>query len=317
MPDSPGTIQFGADRGDSRLRLDQVIVRRVTDVSRLTRTTAQRWITAGVVSVNGHVANRPSTRVREGAVIAIDLPASAVLRERPRPEVLPLSVLFEDDSLLVVDKAAGTIVHPSYKRRAGTLLNAVLWRLRNRPHVRPGILTRLDRDTSGLVVIALSPDVHTALQRASANGHIRKQYLAIVRGTPPLSGRITLPLARDPDDRRRVIAREGGMPSETRFERLATGALPDIGAVSLIQCELVTGRTHQIRVHLSASGWSVAGDTVYGDRRDAAVLPRQALHAWRVTLRHPVSGTPLHIEAAVPEDIAATLRAAGLLTPNS
>src|SRR5688500_2075572 len=163
MPDPPGTIQFDADRGDTRLRLDQVLVRRVTGVSRLTRSTAQRWIASGAVRVDGQVASRASARVREGAAVAVALPSSAVLRARPGAEPLELTVLYEDSSILVIDKPAGLVVHPSYKRLSGTLLNGVLWRVRARTDHGPGILTRLDKDTSGVVVVALGPDVHATL----------------------------------------------------------------------------------------------------------------------------------------------------------
>jgi 23S rRNA pseudouridine1911/1915/1917 synthase len=322
MPDPPGTIQFDADRGDTRLRLDQVLVRRVTDVWRLTRTTAQRWIAAGAVRVDGQVASRASARVREGAAIAVALPASAVLRARPAAEPLELSVLYEDSSILVIDKPPGLVVHPSYKRLSGTLLNGVLWRLRGRTSQQPGILTRLDKDTSGLVVVALTPDVHAALQRDAGAGRISKLYLALVHGIPrPESGRIALPLGRDPLDRRRVVVTPGGAPSETRYELIATGSLTADGrAASLVRCELVTGRTHQIRVHMQASGWPVVGDTVYRGEAGtadppAAALARQALHAWRIALPHPVTREPLHFEAPLPDDMRTFASSAGIGSP--
>ncbi len=297
-PIPTGTIQFEADRGDARMRLDQVIVRRVTSVSRLTRSAAQRWIEAGAVQVDGRVMSRPSSRVREGAAISLLLPDTAVPRARPEAEDRALSVLFEDDHLLVLDKPPGMVVHPSYKQLSGTLLNAVLWRVRARTGVRPGILTRLDKDTSGLVVIALSPDVHATMQRNATAGGILKEYLAIVQGTPsPPAGRIQLPLARDPLDRRRVVVAEGGAGSETGYAvmtALASGR-------SVVRCELVTGRTHQIRVHLSARGWPIVGDPLYGVADP--VMARQALHAWRITLPHPITGAELRVEAPLPADM--------------
>lgn len=218
-------------------------------------------------------------------------------RERPRPEEGPLTVLYEDDWLLIVDKPAGTVVHPTYKHPSGTLLNAVLWRCRDRPGVQPGILTRLDKDTSGLVVIAMTPAVHAALQRDGSAGMVIKEYFALVRGTPePRAGRIALPLARDTGDRRRVVVADGGAPSETLYEVLASGR-----GVSAVCCRLVTGRTHQIRVHLAARGWPLLGDRVYGSADPR--LPRQALHAWRVRLPHPASGRLVLVQAAVPLDM--------------
>ena len=303
MPEPGGTIQFVADRGDARLRLDQVLVRRVREVSRMSRTVAQEWIDAGAVTIDGEAAARPSVRVREGAAIAVALPPATALRARPEPEEAALDILYEDAHLIAVNKPPGIVVHPSYKQTAGTLLNAVLWHVRGRADAQPGILTRLDKDTSGLVVLALDARVHAAMQRDAAGGRVRKEYLAIVRGTPrPPGGRITLALAHDPNDRRRIIASPGGMPSETIYEVLS----PEIVGhthLSLVRCELVTGRTHQIRVHLASSGWPILGDRVYGEPDDR--IARQALHAWRISLPHPVTREGLTIEAPVPADMQA------------
>jgi 23S rRNA pseudouridine1911/1915/1917 synthase len=200
------------------------------------------------------------------------------------------------------------VVHPSYKQAAGTLLNAVLWRIRDRPGMRPGILTRLDKDTSGLVIVALTPQVHAALQRDGAAGAVRKEYLAIVCGTPrPAAGVIREPLARDPHDRRRVVVMAGGADSETRYERLRTSDPPGL---SLVRCELVTGRTHQIRVHLAARGWPILGDRVYGAPSEA--IARQALHAWRASFPHPVTRQIISLEAPVPDDMRRVMDSRGL-----
>ena len=294
MPVGRRTIQFTADRGDARLRLDQVLVRRVTDVTRMSRSRAQDWIESGAVLVDGAVAARPSTRVREGALVELALPDNAELRTRPQPESGVLDVLHEDEHLLALNKPAGVVVHPSYKNVSGTLINAVLWRLRDRGDVRPGIVTRLDRDTSGVLLVSLTPGVHARLQRAA----IRKEYLAVVAGVPdPRSGTIELPLDRDPGDRRRMIVTADGLPSTTHYELLSTAS-----GVSVVRCELGTGRTHQIRVHLTARGWPLLGDATYGvaDAR----LTRQALHAWRVTFDHPLTSAPLQITAPAPPDVA-------------
>ena len=217
-------------------------------------------------------------------------------RRRPEPEELDLAVLYEDDSLIVIDKPPGMVVHPTYRNTSGTLLNGLLWRLRGREAVLPSIITRLDKHTSGLVLVALTPDVHARVQREAEAGRVRKEYLAIVRGTPhPRSGTIALPLARSPEDRRLVIVTLAGQASETRYEVLASAR-----DHSLVRCELVTGRTHQIRVHFAAVGHPIVGDPTYGQPHDA--LPRQALHAWRLTLAHPVSGAPLQVEAPIPAD---------------
>lgn len=223
-------------------------------------------------------------------------------RRRPLPEEGPLTILYEDEWVILLDKPPGVVVHPTYKNWSGTLLNSVLWRVRDRADAQPGILTRLDKDTSGIVVMALTPDVHAAMQRDAAAGRVRKEYVAVVQGSPePASGTIVLPLGRDIADRRRVVVRPDGALSETRYEvkeRLRHGR-------SLLRCELVTGRTHQIRVHLAARGWPIVGDALYGQRDET--IARQALHAWRVTLPHPITRQPLESEAPVPHDMCSLI----------
>jgi 23S rRNA pseudouridine1911/1915/1917 synthase len=223
-------------------------------------------------------------------------------RRRPLPEEGPLSIIFEDESIIVLDKPPGIVVHPTYKNWSGTLLNSVLWRVRDRPDAQPGILTRLDKDTSGLVVMALSPELHAAMQRDQTAGRVRKEYLAVVQGMPaPASGSISLRLGRDLADRRRVVVTDAGAASETRY---AVMARLD-GNASLVRCELVTGRTHQIRVHLSSRGWPILGDALYGVTY--ATMTRQALHAWRVRLPHPITRQPIDLEAPVPSDMRALI----------
>jgi 23S rRNA pseudouridine1911/1915/1917 synthase len=224
-------------------------------------------------------------------------------RRRPLPEDGPLSIVFEDEWIIVLDKPPGVVVHPTYKNWTGTLLNSVLWRLRHRVDAQPGILTRLDKDTSGLVIVALTPDVHAAMQRDQTASRVRKEYLAVVHGLPqPPAGTIAAPLGRDLADRRRVVVTDTGAPSETRYEVLE----PLDSGRSLVRCELITGRTHQIRVHLASRGWPIIGDSLYGS--PDAMIARQALHAWRVTLPHPITRQPLELEAPIPADMRAAIR---------
>jgi 23S rRNA pseudouridine1911/1915/1917 synthase len=218
-------------------------------------------------------------------------------RRRPQPEEGPIDIIYEDDWMLVANKPAGVVVHPTYKNTSGTLLNAVLWRVRERPGLQPGILTRLDKDTSGLVVIALTPEVHATMQKDAAAGRTSKHYLAVVVGAPePEQGAIVLPLARDAADRRRVVVAAEGARCETRYEVLSSSE-----RCSLVRCELVTGRTHQIRVHMAARGWPVVGDRVYGEPDER--IARQALHAWRVSWPHPITRQQLEFEAPIPADM--------------
>jgi 23S rRNA pseudouridine1911/1915/1917 synthase len=293
MPEPLRRIHFVADRGDARLRLDQVLVRRVVDVARMSRSQAQDWIETGLVLVDGSPAARSAARVREGAAIEISLPDSAEPRMRPGAEDRALDVLYEDEHLAAINKPPGLVVHPSYKNASGTLLNAVLGRFAERPGLRPGIVTRLDKDTSGVLLVALTPGIHARFQH---NG-LEKHYLAIVAGTPtPRSGTIDLPLGRDAHDRRRMTPVEDGLPSTTRYEVVSTN-----GGLSLVRCELVTGRTHQIRVHLASRGWPIVGDASYGAADDR--IARPALHSWRVQLRHPATGAELDITAPMPADM--------------
>ena len=218
-------------------------------------------------------------------------------RPPPEPEALAISILYEDDSLIAIDKIPGMVVHPTYRNWSGTVLNGLLWHIRGRAGILPSIITRLDKDTSGVVLIALTPEIHAQVQRDAAAGDVRKEYLAVVRGTPvPPRGEIVLPLARSAEDRRRVVVTPAGQHSHTRYEVLASS-----NGHSLVRCELLTGRTHQIRVHLAAQGWPIAGDCVYGE--PDTTIGRQALHAWRVALTHPLTKKPLEIEAAVPSDL--------------
>jgi 23S rRNA pseudouridine1911/1915/1917 synthase len=222
-------------------------------------------------------------------------------RQRPQPEPVELRVLYEDDSLIALDKPAGMVVHPTYRNTSGTLLNGVLWRYRDRPEVQPGILTRLDKDTSGLVIVALGAALHAQMQRE----RMRKEYLAVVARQPdPPAGAIILPLARSPEDRRRVIVADTGQACETRYEAARGFRLQAEGAV--VKCELITGRTHQIRVHLAAIGSPIVGDAVYGEASER--IARQALHAWRVTFAHPSTRERLTIEAPLPDDIRCLMR---------
>jgi len=222
---------------------------------------------------------------------------SAPERRRPEAEEIEIGVIYEDEWLIAIDKPPGMVVHPTYKNWSGTLLNALLWRVRGRAGVVPSIITRLDKQTSGLVLVALSPVIHAQVQRDGASGLVKKEYVAIVDGLPsPTSGTIALPLARSPEDRRRVVVTDSGQPCETRYEVLST-----TGTQSILRCELITGRTHQIRVHLSSCGWPIAGDAVYG--APSVRFARQALHAWRLGLPHPVTREPLHLAAPLPADL--------------
>lgn len=298
------------DRGDHGVRVDRVLLRHLRDERSVSRNRIQKWIEAGEVLVNGAPPPRAAWRVQAGDDLQVrieQLPA----RTRPSAQAMDLAVLYEDDDLLAINKPAGLVVHPSYKNTEGTLINGVLERAKTWPEgSRPSLLGRLDKFTSGVVIVAKRPAVHAALQRAMDARRIDKDYAAIVWGKPsPMRGTIDLALDRDPWDRRRItVTDRGGQPSVTKFERVATTT-----SHSLVRCRLITGRTHQIRVHLSARHWPIVGDAVYGLKKKAGVVtpvdevalafPRQALHAWRLTLRQPTTNAALEITAPLPDDM--------------
>ena len=301
------------DRGDAGVRIDRVLLRHLRNEKGVSRNRIQKWIDDGGVLINGRSAARASWRVQAGDDLRVRVSAIAV-RARPKPEAIPIEVLYEDDDLLAVNKPAGIVVHPSFRNTTGTLMNGLLARAQSwPPGCSPALLGRLDKLTSGLVLVTKRPAIHAQLQRAMASNRVDKDYFAIVHGKPPLKGTINLALDRDPWDRRRVtVTDRGGQPSVTKYERLATAA-----GYSAVRCRLITGRTHQIRVHLAAKGWPIVGDATYGSIRlkpdsTDCPFPRQALHAWKMSLRHPRTTELLSLEAPLPDDMRALARDLGL-----
>src|SRR5262245_12107444 len=245
-----------------------------------------------------------------------------------------MDVLYEDECLLAVDKPAGIVVHPTYKNKTGTLLDILLADAdRWTDLARPSIVGRLDKLTSGIVVVAKSAAMHRALQHVMAASSSEKDYLAVVYGrVKDAVGTIDLPLRHHAGDRRMMVvtsdsegaesAGDTGSRSVTQFERLAAVDAPQAG-LSLLRCRLVTGRRHQIRVHLAAHGWPIVGDPQYGEPRWSEIdnpalaatlqaFPRQALHAWRVAFMHPITRERVTVEALVPPDLADLLDATGV-----
>jgi 23S rRNA pseudouridine1911/1915/1917 synthase len=293
-----------ADRGDAGVRLDLMLRRHLAGTGAATRTQVQQWIADGRVRINDRVVQRVSARTMAGDVVAVALPADAVPLVMA-PEALPIDIVHEDDVMVIVNKPAGLVVHPTYGHQTATLMNGLLWRARQWPDgSMPSIVGRLDKQTSGLVVVAKSPAVHAALQAIMASHASRKEYLAIVFGRLPGEPIvIDLKLARDPDDRRRVVSSPArGVPARTEVSRLDEREL-DGQWVSAVRCRLFTGRMHQIRVHLAASGWPIAGDAKYG--RPLPGLTRQALHAWQISFAHPATGAIVAAAAPLHDDLRA------------
>jgi 23S rRNA pseudouridine1911/1915/1917 synthase len=296
-------------------RLDRAVA---SSLPALSRSRVQGLLEAGRVLVDGR-PGRAAQRLKGGESLEVSIPPPE--RALPEPEDLPLAVLHEDRDLLVLDKPAGVVVHPAAGHARGTLVNALLHHVSGLSGVggvlRPGIVHRLDKDTSGCLVVAKNDAALRALQRAFQERTVEKTYLALVHGYPASSGRLDTLHARHPRDRKRFTGRsKTGKPAVTtwRVRTVLHGA-------TLLEVGLETGRTHQIRVHFSELGHPLLGDTLYGgtrkgDPRVRAVqtrLGRQALHAWKLVFPHPRSQKPVRCEAPIPPDLAEALEAlAGL-----
>ena len=291
------------------MRLDRRILELHPDFS---RSRIEGLIKAGFVSVNGAPAAKAGMNVVEGDDILVEIPPP--VPAEPEPEDIPLDIVFEDADIVVVNKPPGLVVHPAPGHFTGTLVNALLHHCPELAALgggsRPGIVHRLDQDTSGLIVVAKTPQAMAGLAKAFASrSGIEKTYLAICHGRPPmLSGRIENLIGRHPVDRKRMaIVERNGKPAITNWRVLPN--LPNLPNLSIMECRIETGRTHQIRVHMASIGCPVVGDKTYGKpARDKLLNPpptRQLLHAWRLKLLHPTTREQLSLEAPVPGDFPA------------
>ncbi|MFI4940027.1 MAG: RluA family pseudouridine synthase [Burkholderiales bacterium] len=293
-------------------RLDKVLSKLVPQYS---RSRIQQWIEAGYVTVDGQPARSKMTVLGDEDVAI--WPQAAPEDQAFKPEPIPLSIVYEDATIIIIDKPDGLVVHPGAGNWSGTLLNALLQHFPAIAGVpRAGIVHRLDKDTSGLMVVAKTLVAQTDLVRQLQARSVKREYLALVWGTPRIAGKIDASMGRHPKDRIKMAVTENAAakPAVTHYERLATGLL-DGRPVSLVRCQLETGRTHQIRVHMHSIGFPLVGDAMYGKQHLASVFPRQALHAYRLGLIHPASGKAMEWEAAVPEDFAGLLARAGVVIP--
>jgi 23S rRNA pseudouridine1911/1915/1917 synthase len=277
------------------------------DLSGLSRSRIQHLITEGRVTADGNPV-KANTVVLAGAVLVVDVPP--VVSAGIEPEAIPLDVVYEDDEVLVVDKPTGLVVHPSPGHWSGTLVNALLARDTAYGGIagveRPGIVHRLDRDTSGLLIVAKTDAAQASIMAQLKARRVKKTYLALVLGGVQAAvGRIEAPVGRDPKNRMRMAVDPDGRPSVTGYrvrERFA--------GWTLLEVDLVNGRTHQIRVHLAALGHPVAGDPVYGtgtSRRGPEGLERLFLHAWRLVFASPATGDLVRLEARLPAALEAAL----------
>lgn len=304
MSDLP-SFHVGADAVDERV--DRFLAREL----KKPRHQIQKWIAEGRVRINAQPA-KASTPLRNDDVVTCDPPVEPA-DPGIEAEQGELDILYEDADLAVLDKPAGLAVHPGAGRRHGTLAHFLLHRYPQIAGVggpgRPGIVHRLDLDTTGVLVVALSDRGYQAVSRAFAERQVEKIYVALVYGAPKTAhGTIDLPLGRHPTDRKKMAVRQGGRPAMTHYRTLQTAL-----GISCLRLDIETGRTHQIRVHLKAIDHPLIGDPVYGEARwrgqpprQRAVLdhfPRPALHAWRIALRHPLDARALHFEAPIPVDL--------------
>jgi len=294
--------------GAAPRRADRV----AADLSGLSRSHVQRLISEGRLTADGRPI-KANAIVPAGAILELALPPPVEPGIEPRPDI-EVSVVYEDDDLLIVDKPSGLVVHPAPGHASGTLVNALVGRGEPLSAAgiagvrRPGIVHRLDRDTSGLLMVARTDAAQAALQGQLKARRIKKTYLALVAGAVAAgAGRIEAPIGRDPGHRTRMAIVAGGRPATTNYR-----VRERFDGWTLLELDLVTGRTHQLRVHLAGIGHPVAGDPVYGTgpaRRGPDGLERLFLHAWRLDLTGPTSGRLIRAEAPLPPELAGVLEA--------
>jgi 23S rRNA pseudouridine1911/1915/1917 synthase len=316
-PPAIGCIRILAPPEAAGQRTDRFLA---ASIGSLSRTRVKALILAGYACRDEVPLSDPAEPVRAAACYTLTPPPAAPAR--PVPQSIPLAILYEDESLIVLDKPAGLVVHPAPGNPDGTLVNAVLAHAGGSLGgiggvLRPGIVHRLDKDTSGVMVVAKTEAAETALAAAFSGRTVERAYLALCWGVPtPTSGQLSGAIGRDPRERKRMTVRAGGKPSLTHYRVVRSW----LGALALLECRLGTGRTHQIRVHLAHAGHPLVGDPVYLRRIPAAArslpealrrgcldFPRQALHAARLGFRHPVDGRQRAFETGPPPDFAALL----------
>jgi 23S rRNA pseudouridine1911/1915/1917 synthase len=309
VAEADGPITLALSESDCGMRLDKVLSHYLPHFS---RSRLQQWIEEGHVTVDGKTARAKSTMFGDEQVLV--QPQAAADAHAYEPEAMALDIVHEDQAIMVINKPAGLVVHPGAGNWSGTLQNGLLHYYPPIADVpRAGIVHRLDKDTSGLMVVAKTMQAQTDLVRQLQARTVHRVYLALVWGTPNVGGKVDAAIGRHPRERIKMSVQNNltAKPAVTHFRRLATGLLEG-KLVSLLQCELETGRTHQIRVHMQSLGFALVGDALYGKPHLVPVFKRQALHAFRLGLVHPVSRKDCEWQAALPEDMAALLARAGI-----
>ncbi len=318
-PIKQGALTLTVTQGGARL--DKWLSEHIAELS---RSRIQALLAAGQVKQSGRTIDDASYRVKPGDTFYITIPA--VVDAAPEPEAIPLNIVYEDAELIVIDKPAGLVVHPAAGNWQGTLVHALLSHCGDTLSGiggvrRPGIVHRLDKQTSGLLVAAKNDRAHAGLAGQFAAHTVLRSYLAFVWGAPrPASGRILTRIGRSPSNRQKMAVRPtGGREAITNYETLQGFGDPQKPIISLVRCRLETGRTHQIRVHMTHIGHAIVGDPVYGGGRSRARglpesaqlaianLNRQALHAASLGFEHPLAGISVSFDSALPEDMAILL----------
>lgn len=282
----------------SGMRLDQALAELLP---RYSRSRLQAWISEGAITLDGQVTS-PKSKVWGGEQVRVQ--AIAHPSEMPaQAEAIDLSIVFEDETLLVINKPAGLVVHPGSGNWSGTLLNALLHHAPQLQSVpRAGIVHRLDKETSGLLVVAKTIEAQTDLVRQLQAHTVQRHYLALVEGEVARDGKVEAPIGRHPSARTKMAVVSRGKPAVTHYR-----VLQRFARHTLIECRLETGRTHQIRVHMQSIGHALVGDPTYGAKKGPSHFKRQALHAARLGLIHPVTHEAMQWEAPLPEDMQALL----------
>jgi 23S rRNA pseudouridine1911/1915/1917 synthase len=302
--------EFTVDDENAGQRLDVFLTGRLEHAE--SRSDVQRSIKAGEISIDGRVVTRVSTKIGDAQTIVVT-PATEAASDSIVPSDIPLTVAYEDDDIAVIDKPVGMTVHPGAGHTDDTLANAAVARWPRIASIgesdRPGIVHRLDRDTSGLMVIALSERAYERLSEMVRDREMTRIYTALVHGMPdPREGVVDAPIGRDTHHRTRQAVREDGRPSRTHYR-----VDFEIGDFAYLEVRLETGRMHQIRVHLEAIGHAVVGDQAYGKRASSSIknLNRQFLHASKLEFAHPVSGEAISVTSELPNDLKRILESLG------
>lgn len=302
--DAARALEFTVEEAEAGQRLDAFLAGRCSE---LTRSRIGRLIEEGCVCVGDATCLKPGAKVKRGARIALALPQ--VKEAHVQPQALPLSILYQDADVAVIDKPCGMVVHPAAGNEDGTLVNALLYHMKDLSGIggemRPGIVHRLDKDTSGVLIIAKNDAAHQSLSAQLKERTMEKHYLAVAQGGfSQDTGEVDAPIGRHPTERKRMAVVQDGRPSRTKY-----AVVEPLRGCVLLDVHLLTGRTHQIRVHMASIGHPLLGDVIYGSKNPPHRAPRLMLHAWWVAFTHPRTGERLRVEAPVPEAFAQAVRA--------